>query len=278
VQFCSNVVWFDLGVTVLRARLLTAAVALPPLIFLVCCAPLWLFTVVLLGCTGLGLLEYFSLARVHNPLPPAAGLTWGMAVAVSMLSPHLVAVGATLTAGLFLVFLLALRDPQPARALVGISDSLLGVIYVGFLLPHLIWIRRGPDGVAWVFFVLLVAMLGDTGGYAIGRIWGKHKLIPHISPGKTIEGSGGSVLGNLCAAWLSWVWLLPQRSLLEILLLGLSAGFLAQVGDLCESALKRAFGAKDSGHLLPGHGGILDRVDSLLFPAAFIYYYVTIWG
>lgn len=263
---------------VLRARLLTAAVGLPLLGFLVCCAPLWLFTAVLLGCTGLGLHEYFSLARAHNPLPPTVGLAWGMAVAVSMLSSNAAVVGATVVAGLFLAFLLALRDPQPARALVGISDTLLGVIYVGFLLPHLIWVRRGPDGVAWVFFVLLVVMLGDTGGYAVGRVWGKRKLIPHISPGKTIEGSGGTVLGNLCAAVLSWVWLFPQRSPVEVVGLALSLGFLAQVGDLCESALKRAFGAKDSGHLLPGHGGILDRVDSLLFPAAFIYYYIIGWG
>ncbi len=262
----------------LRARLLTAAVALPLLILLVCCAPPWLFSTVMLGCTGLGLYEYFSLARPHNSLPPAFGLAWGAAVAVSTLCSRPVLIGAALSAGLFLAFFLALRDSQPARALSGVSNSLLGVVYVGFLLPHFIWVRGGPDGAAWVFFVLLVAMLGDTAGYAVGRMWGKHKLIPHVSPGKTIEGSGGSVLGNLCAAILSWVWFLPQRTLLELLLLGLGTGFLAQAGDLCESAIKRAFGAKDSGHLLPGHGGILDRVDSLLFPAVFIYYYVTIWG
>lgn len=262
----------------LRARLLTAAVALPPLVFVVCCAPHWLFAAVLLGCTGLGLYEYFSLVRSHNALPPAAGLVWGTAVAGTMLLPDAALVGAALAAGLFFVFCLALRDPQPVRALVGISDALLGVVYVGFLLPHLIWVHRGPDGARWVFFVLLVVMLGDTGGYAVGRLWGKHKLMPHISPGKTVEGSGGSFLGNLCAAGCSWVWLFPQRALLEMVALALGMGVLAQVGDLCESALKRAFGAKDSGHLLPGHGGILDRVDSLLFPAAFIYYYVGIWG
>ena len=262
----------------LRARLLTAAVALPPLILLVCCAPVRLFSTVLLVCTGLGLYEYFSLARAHNPLSPVFGLGWGMTVAVSMLWSNPALIGAALTAGLFLAFSVALRDSQPTRALSGVSDSLLGVVYVGFLLPHLIWVRSGPDGAAWVFFVLLVAMLGDTAGYAVGRLWGTHKLIPHISPGKTLEGSGGSVLGNLCGAGLAWMWLLPQRSLVEMLCLGLVAGFLAQVGDLCESAIKRAFGAKDSGGLFPGHGGMLDRVDSLLFPTAFIYYYVAIRG
>ena len=262
----------------LRARLLTAAVALPLLILLVCCAPLWLFAAVMLACTGLGLYEYFSLARPYNSLPPAFGLAWGAAVAVSMPWARPAVVGATVSAGLFLAFCWALCDSQPARSLSGIGTSLLGVVYVGFLLPHFIWVRAGPEGGAWVFFVLLVAMLGDSAGYAVGRIWGKHKLIPHISPGKTIEGSGGSVLGNLCAAVLSWVWFLPRHSLLELLLLGVGTGLLAQVGDLCESAIKRAFAAKDSGRLFPGHGGMLDRVDSLLFPAAFIYYYVTICG
>jgi phosphatidate cytidylyltransferase len=195
-----------------------------------------------------------------------------------MVGSHPAAVGAVLSAGLFLAFVLALQDTQPARAFSGVSNTLFGVVYVGFLLPHLIWIRRGPDGVAWVFFVLLVAMVGDTMGYGIGRVWGKHKLIPHVSPGKTIEGSVGSVAGNLGAASVAWVWLLPHRSFGELLVLGLVTGFLAQVGDLCESAIKRALGTKDSGGFFPGHGGMLDRVDSLLFPAAFIYYYVTIWG
>jgi len=263
---------------VLRARLLTAAVALPPLILLVCCAPWWLFSSVLLGCTGLGLYEYFTLARQHTPLPFAFDLGWGIAVATSMLWFNPLFVGAVLIAGFFLSFLFALRDLQPARGLTGVSNALFGVVYVGFLLPHLIWIRSSPDGAAWVFFVLLVAMLGDTTGYAVGRMWGRHKLIPHVSPGKTFEGSGGSVVGNLCAAVIAWIWLLPQRSFLELLLLGIGTGFLAQVGDLCESAVKRAFGAKDSGSLFPGHGGMLDRLDSLLFPAAFIYYYITIWG
>ena len=262
----------------LRARLITAAVALPPLILLVCCAPFWLFSAVLLSGTGLGLYEYFSLTRAQNSLPLGFGLGWGVAVAVSMLWMHAAAVGAVLSAGLFLAFVLALQDTQPARAFSGVTNALFGVVYVGFLLPHLIWIRSGPDGVAWVFFVLLVAMVGDTAGYAIGRVWGTHKLIPHVSPGKTIEGSAGSVVGNLCAAGAAWVWLLPHRSFWELLVLGFVTGFLAQVGDLCESAIKRALGVKDSGGFLPGHGGILDRVDSLLFPAAFIYYYVTIWG
>lgn len=211
---------------------------------------------------------------------PLWGILWGLAVAVTLLWGQPQLVGAILAAGLFGAFFLALRDAQPTRGLSSVSDSLLGVIYAGFLIPHLALVRHssGPEGIGWVFFVFLVAMLGDTAGYVAGRTWGTHKLIPHISPGKTIEGSLGSVLGNLIGAGVAWWWFLSHRSVGELLFLGVVTGILAQVGDLCESAIKRAVGAKDSGQLLPGHGGILDRLDSLLFPAAFIYYYEKVWG
>jgi phosphatidate cytidylyltransferase len=247
---------------------------------LLCCAPPWLFSAVLLLCTALGLYEYFALIQTRLSFSPLWGVGWGMAVAGALLWNNPFGVGAVVAAGLFGVFFLALREGQPAQGLMSVSDSLLGVVYVGFLVPHIALVRHssGVDGIGWVFFVFLVPMLGDTAGYVVGRLWGKHKLIPHISPGKTIEGSIGSVVGNLIGAWIARLWFLPHRSVGELVCLGLIAGVLAQVGDLCESAIKRAFGAKDSGRLLPGHGGILDRLDSLLFPAAFIYYYGKIWG
>lgn len=218
--------------------------------------------------------------RARLSFSPLWGISWGATVAVALLYGQPLLVGAILTAGLFGAFLLALRDGLPAQGLASVSESLLGVVYVGFLIPHLALVRHnlGAEGVGWLFFVFLVAMLGDSAGYAVGRTWGTHKLIPHISPGKTIEGSMGSVAGNLIGAGVAWWCFLSHRSVAEVLLLGLITGGLAQVGDLCESAIKRAFGAKDSGQLLPGHGGILDRLDSLLFPAAFIYYYEKIWG
>lgn len=262
----------------LRARLLTAAVSIPLLIWLICCAPSWFFSTVLLLCTALGLHEYFSLIQARLSFPPFWGIAWGMTTAGSVLLYSLSVVSAVILVGLFLSFLLSLTDRQPTLGLSSVSDTLLGVIYVGLLVPHIALLRRGPDGAGWVFFVFLVAMLGDTAGYGVGRTWGKHKLIPHISPGKTIEGSIGSVLGNLTGACLAWWLFFSQRPLVEFILLGFTAGIVAQVGDLCESALKRAYGAKDSGHFLPGHGGILDRLDSLLFPAAFIYYYGKIWN
>jgi phosphatidate cytidylyltransferase len=244
---------------------------------MVCCAPLWFFSGVLLICTGLGLYEYFSLTTTSS-VSTMIGVTWGMAIAIAVAASCASLVAVALTVGLFVFFVLALRDPWPAHGVADISSSLLGVVYVGFLLPHLILLRHSPEGAWWVLFVFLVAMLGDTGGYAVGRLWGSHKLIPHISPGKTVEGSVGAVVGNLGAAALASVWLLPARSTLEVVTLALAVGAFAQVGDLCESALKRAFGAKDAGGLFPGHGGMLDRIDSLLFSGAFLYYYVIAWG
>jgi phosphatidate cytidylyltransferase len=258
---------------VLRARLLTAAIALPILIALICCAPVWLFATVIFSFTLVGLHEYFTITQPTLVLPPVVGMLWGSAVAGAMLLTEREGVSAVMLAGFFVTFALSLCDTQPQRSFIGLSVTLLGVLYIGFLLPHLVWVRLRPDGVAWVFFILLVVMIGDSTAYGAGRIWGKRKLLPHISPGKTVEGSIGAVCGNAATAVGR-----PERSLVEIVGLALGAGALAQIGDLCESALKRAFGVKDSGWLFPGHGGMLDRLDSVLFPSAFIYYYVTLWG
>ncbi len=261
----------------LRLRLITAAVGLPILIVLICCAPSWLFATVLLSLTVVGLHEYFTITQPTSVLPSFVGTVWGLAVAGTMMVATSEAVIAVLLAGFFVVFTLSLRDLQPQRSFTGLSVMLLGVLYVGFLLPHLVWVRGLPDGIAWVFFILLVVMIGDSSAYGAGRTWGKRKLIPHISPGKTIEGSIGAIGGHILTALGSWLWLLPDRSFPEILGLALGIGMLAQIGDLCESALKRAFNVKDSGWIFPGHGGVLDRVDSVLFPSAFLYYYATLW-
>ena len=261
----------------LRPRLLTAAVGLPILILLVCCAPFWLFAGALLLLTVFGLHEYYCLVEPLLTLPRLLGVVWGGLVALAMLTKSLAIVMAVFSGGFFLVFSLSLLNSNPRQSLVGFSLLLLGVFYIGFLLPHLVWVRQQPAGTAWLFFLLFVVMLGDTSAYLVGSQWGKRKLIPHISPGKTVEGSVGAMGGHLLAAVGSWWWLLPERSFGELALLALGVGLLAQLGDLCESALKRACGVKDSGALFPGHGGVLDRVDSLLFPAAFIYYYVILY-
>lgn len=262
----------------LRARCLTAAVALPALIYLVGSAPANVFSAFIVALTGIALTEYYALARRDCCLPPSVGVGWGVLIALSMLSTDTRLVVGVLALGCMVVFMLSLFGAQPKRSLQTTATFVFGSVYVGFLFPHFVWLHRGPDGAAWVFFVLLLAMLGDTGGYLVGRRWGKRKLLAHVSPAKTVEGSLGATCGHAAAGLVAWQWLLPGRNVLELGSLALLAGFLAQLGDLCESALKRAYGVKDSGRIFPGHGGVLDRIDSLLFPVAFIHYYTSFWN
>jgi phosphatidate cytidylyltransferase len=148
-----------------------------------------------------------------------------------------------------------------------------GALYVGLLMFIALLKRdQGARGGGWVFLLLTVTWFGDTFAYAAGRLAGRHKLYPRISPGKTWEGAVGGLVGSFAAAALAHAWYLPELSWAGAAGVALPAGALGQVGDLCESLLKRAYGVKDSGALLPGHGGLLDRIDALLFAAPYVYY------
>ena len=133
----------------LRVRLLTAAVALPLLVYLVGYAPDWTFSLAILSLTGIGLHEYFLLTGTQNSLSSTSGLMWGLLVALAMWTSNSVLVGAALTAGVILVFIASLRDRQPEKGIRAISLTLLGVVYIGFLFPHFLWVHRGPNGTAW---------------------------------------------------------------------------------------------------------------------------------
>lgn len=151
----------------------------------------------------------------------------------------------------------------------------LGVFYVGFTLSTLVSTRSLPAGEFLVFFVALVTWASDTGAYYAGTLCGKHLLAPSISPRKTVEGAFGGLVLALGASLLAHAWFLPQLSLSDAAILGVLLTGAGLLGDLCESAIKRRVGVKDSGGILPGHGGMLDRLDSLLFTAPTFYYYVT---
>jgi phosphatidate cytidylyltransferase len=150
------------------------------------------------------------------------------------------------------------------------------VLYVGFFVPHVALLRQQPDGWRWVLFTVYSAMGSDSGAYFAGRAYGRRKLMPAVSPSKTVEGAVGGLVGAAIIGAICWLVFFRQLPLGETLGVAVAIGFLAELGDLCESALKRAFGAKDSGWIIPGHGGILDRLDSLLFPFVFSYYYYAV--
>jgi phosphatidate cytidylyltransferase len=261
----------------LRTRIATSLVAIPALWLIVRYLPAALFAGFIMAVAAAALLEYFAMALPDQPLERAAGVVWGLVVAggVAGRRPELWGAGLALAVICGLVFPLA----RPADLTAGVQRlglSLLGVLYVGFFTPHFVLLRAAESGWRWVLFTVFSAMGSDTGAYLTGRALGRHKLAPSISPSKTIEGALGGLAGAMAIAALCRALFLPHLGRVEAVGLGAAIAVLAQFGDLCESGLKRAFGAKDSGWIIPGHGGILDRLDSLLFPVVFAYYYAVL--
>jgi phosphatidate cytidylyltransferase len=273
---------------VLRARLATSAVVIPLLLALIIYGPYWLFAAVVSLLAVLGVAEYAAMAFPTRTGERLLNVLLGTFLVAAIATPEPRAAPAafsiTIIVGLIWT-LLARRDFEDGLRDFGLS--LVGVFYTGLLLPHFIWLRTLhawqsgwpprwplPEGACWVVFVLAIAMAGDAGGYMVGHAIGRHKLAPRVSPGKTVEGAIGIVLASLLAAAVSKLILFQQRSWPEIMGLALVMAILGQLGDLSESIMKRTFGTKESGWLFPGHGGVLDRTDSLLFPVTFLYYYV----
>jgi len=153
-----------------------------------------------------------------------------------------------------------------------------GLIYIGLFGAHLILLRHLPDGGSWLIIVTAITACSDSGAYFVGRAAGKHKLSPYISPNKTVEGAVGGVFAGLLGAVFFAFLLLPGINWLFLVLSGILISCIGIAGDLTESIIKRGTGTKDSGIILAGHGGILDRVDSLLFAAPVLYYLLVFMG
>ena len=166
---------------------------------------------------------------------------------------------------------LSMRADPLAKALPRAALLGIGVLYIFLPFRCAVLIREGSPH--WLMYALLLSWIGDTGAYYVGRRWGRHKMAPRISPGKSWEGAAASVAVAIAAGVAYLHWTLPQVGWLEVVVLSAAVNAAGQIGDLAESAMKRGAGVKDSGHILPGHGGFLDRVDSTLFtlPAVYLY-------
>src|SRR5262245_19520392 len=208
------------------------------------------------------------MAFPNRPMPQGIGILFGIALSSIVFLDLDVAVHSWL--GMFLLMTFSTSLCMRWKRIEARNQTwvtLLGGLYAGFLLPHWVALFRQPNGRTWVFWLLIVIMVGDSAAYFVGRRFGTRKLAPQTSPGKTIEGAWGYVVGTLLAGMLGAKVLFGQIYGLELVLLSLVVGVLGQLGDLFESRIKRVFRVKDSGTLLPGHGGVLDRLDSLIFPA-----------
>ena len=206
------------------------------------------------------------------------GILFGLSVSLMLLFPAVPE--GDLGLGLLIVLFFSIylfMAGQLEERLNRLAWTLLGGLYLGYLLPHWVLLFRMPHGRAWVFFVLLVIMMGDGAAYFVGRRFGTRKLAPEISPGKTIEGAFGYVAGSVVGGYLGAGFLITELGMIEVVALSAMLSVLGQIGDLFESLIKRVFAVKDSGTLLPGHGGLLDRLDSLIFPAVFATTYLKVF-
>ncbi|HEX9455924.1 MAG TPA: phosphatidate cytidylyltransferase [Candidatus Binatia bacterium] len=261
----------------LRLRLATAAVGLPLLIVLIGWSPPWMFSGVFLLLTAGALHEFFAIAVPHAAAKQFIGTGIGFVLALVIVafgeSPSL-----QLLASAFVLFCVA--GLWFRQRLARFAPSLLlftGAFYVGYLVPFVILLFYRPDGRWWVGWLLIVIMAGDSAGYFTGRRFGKKKLAPGLSPGKTVEGAWGYFAGAVVVGLLGGIMLSGAVSWFEIFLLSAMIGIMGQISDLFESWIKRVFAVKDSGNLLPGHGGLLDRLDSLIFPAVLTTTYLRIF-
>lgn len=267
----------------LAIRLLTAAVVVPPLLGLLFAGPAWGFFALVVVASGVASAELFRMTHPVDRVAQAIGVltTIGACAATYQFSSDPRAL-LTLIIAVTLIGLLTplwrLGDMQTAalRTLAGVA----GPFYIGSLLATLAMLRRdgGDDGGKLVFMSLTFSWLADTGGYFFGRFLGKTKLYEAVSPKKTRAGFVGALVGACVGAALASLWYMPRLPLVPALLLALFAGAAGQMGDLVESLLKRSTGIKDSGGIVPGHGGMLDRIDALIVVSPIVYLYASYSG
>jgi phosphatidate cytidylyltransferase len=234
---------------------------------------------------GLAIHEFYRMMIAKGLAPHSR---FGMLAAFGLLwmaaRPHAGPSDFLVTAALLLALAFGLRRPEIPRQVESIAVTLFGVLYVGWLSSHLVLLRELPwragtdyaDGASYVLLAFFVTWSCDTGAYAIGRAFGRTRPWTRISPAKSVEGAVGGFLFAIAAAWVARAWFAPYLSPFDALAIGVLVGVFAQVGDLVESLLKREAKHGDSSDLIPGHGGVLDRFDSLYFAAPIVYYYLKL--
>lgn len=214
--------------------------------------------------------EYVRMARQRD-IP----LNLGLMMALGLLAPVAMMEGAApayWALAIFLVCVASLWGKGVNDALLRAAVGFFGLAWIAWLFSYVVELRELEGGTAWVFYTVFVVKIGDAGAYFLGKRWGKTKLIPTVSPSKTWEGAVGQVATSILASLVSQLYM--DLSWFQLLVLGLVLGVVAQVGDFVESVVKRSFGAKDSGHV-PGLGGFLDVLDSLLLTVPVVYFYAT---
>ncbi|MCD5390768.1 phosphatidate cytidylyltransferase [candidate division NPL-UPA2 bacterium] len=262
----------------MRNRLIVAIIFIPIFIILIRLGG-WPFLILIAAISLAGLFEFYQLVRNKiRPLLPL-GMVAGLVLLLSIFYEHgTLWPSSIIVASILTSFLWQMGRKDPGLAIANCGVTILGLLYVIGLLGYLISLRKLENGESLVLSVWFITWIGDSGAFAIGRPWGRHKLFPRISPNKTIEGAVGGVLSAMLASLIAYfalraIFKIDPFPLCHALPLGFALGIIGILGDLSESLLKRSVELKDSGGKVPGHGGILDTFDSLLFTAPVMYYY-----
>lgn len=260
-----------------QQRWVTGLAVTVPLIALLAVGPFWMVALVVGLASGAGLWELQRML-FQEPLPRpwqalflATGLLLPLGASLGGFTGLHLALIAAIFFGLLALLLFSPADPSGLSRLARFALSWL---YIPYLLSYVLLIGRLTEGTRWIFFILSVIAADDIAAFYCGRKFGRHKLYPAVSPKKTIEGSLGGLLASLAIGMLYSTVFLSDVSAWQILIVSGVLGVAGQVGDLVESMIKRSSGRKDSSTLLPGHGGILDRLDSLLFAIPVTFFYV----
>jgi phosphatidate cytidylyltransferase len=263
-------------------RWLTAAVALPILAIIIALGPGWLLLILVVLVTAGGMMELLSLL-----VPETKSWVRIVTLATSLLLPlatYWKGVLGLSTATVAVIFVALtihlLLYAQQKAILQSLGAMVFAQLYIPFLLSHVLLLFQVPSGRRWIFFLFFVIFAGDTGAYYAGQRWGRHKLWPAVSPGKTVEGALGGLLSSLATSLLVGKLLLSlgESGVSFLLSLGLVIASVGQMGDLMESMIKRVSKVKDASSILPGHGGLLDRLDSLIFAFPLTYYGVVFFA
>jgi phosphatidate cytidylyltransferase len=280
----------------LKKRVITGLWGIPLLIACVWFSmpeyPFPLFTALVAIWGVLAAFEFYNIAGAKIAPLTYLGMLWTL---LFIISPHFndaflrltgqPLVPLLLASGVMISLIWLLGRPKKEGAFIGWAWTIAGMLYIGWLLSHFVALRGLEDGRNWVFFALFVTFASDTTAFFVGRALGRHKLAPKVSPGKTWEGTIAGVLGAIVISLIFvpshfFTWSNPlyleHLCYWSAILGGILVSTFGQLGDLVESLLKRNMGVKDSSKIIPGHGGFLDRIDSVVFAGVVVYYYV-IW-
>ncbi len=278
----------------MKTRILTALVALPILIASIVLPSyfpdtVWIFVGIAVLALAAGLFEFYSLTKKRELKADAgiaylgaAGLTVAFIVDAPSRAPDLLMMALCIFVIIVLITQTFRFQKDFSKMLGGMGVTILGVLYVAFLGGFLIATRVGFAAHHFLSthllgFFFLVLMGSDTGAYFAGRAFGKHKLAPGISPGKTVEGLVGGIVAAAAFGALSTFWFFPELPYAASIPLACAMAVIGVLGDLAESAMKRGSNTKDAASILPGHGGLLDRLDSLLLNAPILYYFARLY-